>query len=261
MSARRLPRSLALLALSLAAFMQTACARGPTLVDLQVTDGDSGYLLPRYGFRGRDYLAGEPGQRFNLSLRNLTGERVLAVVSVDGVNVISGQTANPQQTGYVLEPWQQIAIQGWRKSYQDVARFYFTDLGDSYAARTGRPEHVGVIGVAAFREKSYPVEPQVYSYERERGLPAPVAKSSSRAADAAAESSTQSIGTGHGERTYAPVQRTHFERASASPQQITRLFYDSPESLMARGVIPQRPYYGRNEPQAFPGGFTPDPTW
>ena len=88
-----------------------------------------------------------------MALQNLTGERVLAVLSVDGVNAISGQTAGSSQAGYVLEPWQQVEIRGWRKSYSDIAEFYFTDLPDSYAARTGRPQNVGVIGVAAFRER------------------------------------------------------------------------------------------------------------
>ena len=35
--------------------------------------------------------------------------RVLAVMSVDGVNVISGDTAAPSQSGYVLEPYELVA--------------------------------------------------------------------------------------------------------------------------------------------------------
>src|SRR6478736_1440430 len=82
-----------------------ACARSQPLVDVQVVDLDEGNTLPRYPFQGRDYLAGQPGHRFSVSLQNLTGERVLAVLSVDGVNAISGQTAGSSQAGYVLEPW------------------------------------------------------------------------------------------------------------------------------------------------------------
>ena len=130
----------------------TACA-DEHLVDVQVTDLDQGSWLSPIPYSGRDYIEGRPGHRFSVSLHNLTGERVLAVLSVDGVNAISGQTAGSSQAGYVLEPWQQVDIRGWRKSYSDVAEFYFTDLPDSYAARTGRPQNVGVIGVAAFRER------------------------------------------------------------------------------------------------------------
>ena len=88
-----------------------------------------------------------------MRIRNCTGARVLVVTSVDGVNVISGDTAAPSQSGYVLEPYGSVEIQGWRKSLTRTAAFYFTDLGDSYAARTGRPQNVGVIGVAVFQEK------------------------------------------------------------------------------------------------------------
>ena len=130
-----------------------ACAGGDHLVDVHVVDVDQAQVLSPIGFRGRDYIAGQPGHRFSVTLSNRTGERVLAVLSVDGVNAISGQTAAASQAGYVLDAWQQVEVRGWRKSYSDIAEFYFTDLPDSYAARTGRPDNVGVIGLAAFRER------------------------------------------------------------------------------------------------------------
>ena len=145
-----------------------ACAR-ERLVDVQVVDLDRGNWLSRIPWSGRDYIEGRPGHRFAVSLHNVTGQRVLAVLSVDGVNAISGETAGSSHAGYVLEPYQQVEIRGWRKSYSDVAEFYFTDLPDSYAARTGRPQNVGVIGVAAFREKrpapiAYPPAPSSPPY-------------------------------------------------------------------------------------------------
>ena len=63
-------------------------------------------------------------------------EDLLTVVSVDGVNAISGETANASQSGYVLAPGQTTEIAGWRKNMDEVAAFYFTRIGDSYAART-----------------------------------------------------------------------------------------------------------------------------
>jgi hypothetical protein len=74
-----------------------------------------------------------------VSLRNATPGRLLGVVSVDGVNVISGETAAWQQTGYVLSPWQQHAVTGWRKSDAEVAAFHFTAAPASYAARPRPP--------------------------------------------------------------------------------------------------------------------------
>ena len=251
----------------------SACAQ-ERLLEVRVVDLDQCNTLSRIPYAGRDYIEGQPGHRFSVALQNLTGERVLAVLSVDGVNAISGQTASASQSGYVLEPWSQVEIRGWRKSYSDVAEFYFTDLPDSYAARTGRPQNVGVIGVAAFRERR--VEP-VYQPQYE---PAPIIGSaekssmdsarradngagalSGRAESSAPSASAQQIGTGHGQRRYDPVAQTQFERASSRPNQRVALYYDSFDALVSRGVIRDRdhshPYDG--EPEAFPIGFAPDP--
>ena len=48
------------------------------------------------------------------------------MLSVDGVNAVTGQTASPSQGGYVLEPWETAEIAGWRKSLDDIAQFVFT---------------------------------------------------------------------------------------------------------------------------------------
>lgn len=268
-------------ALLLAALVSaTACAplSAQPLVDVDIVDRDTGEWLPEYRHRGRDWVPGTPGHRYGVRLTNTTGERVLVVLSVDGVNAISGETAAANQTGYVLGPWQSTEITGWRKSWQDVAQFYFTDLSDSYAARTGRPDNVGVIGVAVFRERA---QPQPYyappvardnEYDdRYRGrnesksAPAAAPQASRRAAEAADSASGvgQSIGTGHGQREWAPVSRTDFVRASRTPAQVVQLRYDDIPNLVAMGVMP-RPYryddgYRRGQPQAFPNGFAADP--
>ncbi len=39
----------------------------------------------------RLYVVGEPGHQYEVRLDNRTSERLLAVTSVDGVNVINGQ--------------------------------------------------------------------------------------------------------------------------------------------------------------------------
>ena len=265
-----------------------ACAQ-ERLVDVQVVDLDQGNWLSRIPYSGREYIEGRPGHRFSVSLQNLTGQRVLAVLSVDGVNAISGQTAGSSQAGYVLDPYQQVEIRGWRKSYSDVAEFYFTDLPDSYAARTGRPQNVGVIGVAAFREKrpppvAYTPPPPPYyppytpapyrsdDYAQREGAAKSAAEPSNRAADAAAGSGgalarsemaprpqAQQIGTGHGARRYDPVTQTEFERASWRPNQKVSLYYDSYEALVGKGIIRERSYDYARSPDPFPSGFTPDP--
>lgn len=235
-----------------------ACAPAAArpLVELSVVDRDDARPLPAWPHRGDDWIAGTPGHRYAVRLANTTGERVLVVLSVDGVNAVSGETAAFDQAGYVLGPWETAEIDGWRKSLDDVARFVFTDLGDSYAARTGRPDNVGVIGIAVFRERR--PEPVAMA-------PVPPAAAPQRAlaeADAAgAAKARQQLGTGHGERAWAPVARTAFERATRTPEQVTRLRYDDASRLLAMGIGPRwqwrrpRPH----APDAFPSDFVPDP--
>lgn len=157
-------------------------------LDMGIYDRTAGRELLVYRQGGDRYIAGELGHEYEIRLRNRSGGRVLAVTSVDGVNVITGRTAAP----------------------------------DSYAARTGRPDNVGVIGVAVFRERVYRPEPLL----REQ---------SGAAADAAgpATESARSLGklgTGHGRR----------------------------RNLVAQGILPGE-RYARSVPDPFPGGFVPDP--
>ena len=253
-----------LLALALVALTTTmaASAHAPSrepLVALDVVDRDSGRVLPEYHHRGQDWIAGTPGHRYAVRLTNRTGARVKVVLSVDGVNAVSGETAATRQTGYVLAPWQSTEVAGWRKSLDDVAQFVFTDLGDSYGARTGRPENVGVIGIAVFREAPPP---------RRAPIPAPPPVASAeaagpqarRATTARADSTPQSLGTGHGQREWAPVGQTEFRAASPGPAQVSQLRYDDARTLVAKGILPRhaRPVAGTG-PRPFPQEFVPDP--
>ncbi len=227
-----------------------ALARQP--VEVQIYDRSSGEELPVYWHRGERYVSGEPGHEYEVRIRNRGEGRILAVTSVDGVNVITGGTAAPSQSGYVLDPYGEVRIDGWRKSMDEVAAFYFTSLPDSYAARTGRPDNVGVIGVAVFAERL--VHPEPLQERNEQGA----ADAAEPSASASRESKAARLGTGPGQRHDSGATYTSFERASAEPEAVIRVFYDSRRNLVAQGVIP-RGGHVRNVPDPFPGRFVPDP--
>ena len=240
-------KPLALLA-ALALFAATGCAHAlGGRADLEVRDAASGRILPVYWHEGRAYVAGQPGSEYRLVLRNRRGRDLLAVVSVDGVNVLSGETASAGQGGYVLSGSRAWEIAGWRKSLEEVAAFYFTSLGDSYAARTGRPANVGVIGVALF-ERARPVQP---AYDEA----APAKEKRIQSSNEARAAPSAPLGTGHGRREDSPVRSVEFERATSSPAETITLYYDSYPNLVAQGVIAGS--RGRR-PDPFPG-FVPDP--
>jgi hypothetical protein len=123
------------------------------IAQVTIIDRRSGVELTPHLYNGEYWVAGTPGATYAINIRNRIGERILAVTSVDGVNVISGATAGWNQTGYVFDPGAGYQITGWRKSDAEVAAFTFTASPDSYAERTGRPANIGIIGVAIFRER------------------------------------------------------------------------------------------------------------
>lgn len=141
----------------LSGFAGAAGAVG-SLADVTVYDRMENRTLPIHQHNGRYYVVGRPGNEYQIRIANRGAQEILSVLSVDGVNAVSGETANWAQTGYVLGHYQAFDIRGWRKSVDRTAAFYFTEHQNSYAARTGRPNNVGVIGVALFQKK---VEPPV----------------------------------------------------------------------------------------------------
>ena len=255
-----------------------------SLVDVVLVDRDAASVLDVYPHRGRHFVAGRPGARYAIRVTNRTGERVLAVMSVDGVNIVTGQTAAWNQGGYVLQPWASHDITGWRKSTQDVAAFEFAALPDSYAALTGRPNDVGVIGVAVFNERIpvplQPMAPQVgrldgqgtpqaagAAREAERGEPAAKLATAENSAGAAADAAraplrerTERLGTAHGARENSYASTTTFVRRSSHPTEQLSLFYDRYENLARAGVFAPTALLS---PTPFPlsrnAGYVPDP--
>lgn len=248
----------------------TAVSAG-TLMDVKVVDRSTGQVLEAWRHRGHYYVVGTPGNRYAVQITNRSGERVLSVLSVDGVNVVTGETAAAPQSGYVLDSGQSADIAGWRKTMDEVAAFYFTSVPDSYAGRTGRPENTGVIGVAVFRELVPPpvaqpvplakgvAESRDAAASAPAGAPAAEGRMKAERADTlgSAARAEKKLGTGHGERLTAPTEYTSFRRASSAPAEVITIYYDSRANLIARGIIPNP----RNNvrPNPFPGGFVPDP--
>lgn len=248
-------------------------------MQISVVDRGTGAELSVYRHRGEYWVAGRLGARYAIRARNAMGERIMAVMSVDGVNVVTGETAGIGQNGYVFSPRERSDISGWRKSDSQIAAFEFAAAGNSYASRTGRPDDVGVIGVAMFRERMpEPPPPPITPYPRRdeygdserrsesssmgdaRAKAAPASPSSpagsadgAMAAESASPSASPSgrlarqsapspsLGTAHGRRETSYVGKTTFERAQSSPDEVVRIRYDSRENLVAAGVIPVSP--------------------
>lgn len=266
-------------------------AYGPRLVHLSIVETDTGVTKKVYYHGRRYFIAARSGEPYVLRAENLTDGRVEVVISVDGVNIESGDTANVNQSGFMLKPHQAFDFHGWRKSHDAVAQFRFAPLAQSYAARTGRPNNVGVIGLAVFREKVAPPAPpppppppppvsappppvQAYSQQPlqmsvplARNAPSPLplppppapisgpppAVSVSIAPAAiVAVARSEKLGTAHGELVQEYTIPVSFERLTVRPEELRLVEYDSGENLVAAGVIPASELESP-KPQAFPG--------
>lgn len=246
-------------------------------------ESPGGAVLPTYEHRGYNWVEGRRGQRYVIRVFNRTSERIEAVVTVDGRDVITGRPGNYHRNrGYVIQPHGSVRIEGFRRSWSEVAAFRFTDVPDSYAARMGDASNVGVIGVAVFKERHRRPVPRpapIATDEPRRdgaaqgsgygrggggGARAPESEAAPSAGPRARFGGT-GIGTGYGEDSWSPASRTTFERRTRGPQARLALYYDDRDGLVARGVIPRpwspppHPYEPRPFPESPEPGFAPPP--
>lgn len=244
---------------------------------IQLED-EYGRTLPTWHHRGSTYVLGQYGTRYNVRISNHTGQRIEAVLTVDGRDAISGDLGDfTRQRGYVIDPYGSVVVDGFRQSMSNVAAFRFTTPGDSYTGRRGTAQHAGVVGVAVFRERDYhppvamapPPAPRPWEYDGDARAPRAEARKSAEtsAADEAPMGAgrgavaqprsrpapTQNnLGTRYGESQYSPVVEVPFRRArTSSPDQILAMYYDDAQGLQNRG-IPVYSYATPPSPDPFP---------
>ena len=259
---------------AIALILASCGARRNTAVPLSEIQGDTADIsfrsgrspLPIYVHEDNVYLLGEEGLAYGICLRNQAPVRIEAVVSVDGRDAVSGQIADYRtDRGYVLEPREETCIRGFRESTESVAAFTFTSVEQSYAARMGSAENVGVIGIAIFDEASAPQPPQVIARDSNEKMyteSAP-AEAVASADGKVAEEEGASVGTEYGRSVSSQAEIVPFVRRDPErPTELRAVYYDNREGLESRGVRlsddDDRP---SPEPNPFPGsdGFAPPP--
>lgn len=244
------------------------------LVEVSVlVDGSTAPLYLKPGAWDRRYFEAFRGRNYALVVRNNSGGRVGVLISVDGLNVVSGERSSlsNREPMYVLDPWESATIRGWRTSLRDVRRFVFVDEERSYAERTGQANgDMGWIRVLSFRE-SRPLawqgwdrrfrpgarpfgadEPRAENERpgaqdsregaERRDAPAPSAgraEGLKRAPEKLQAGPESNPGTGWGDRRIDPVQRTEFT-AVRNPSDRIVLRYEYANGLRALGIFPRR---------------------
>jgi hypothetical protein len=203
--------AVALAAGSLLSGVASAHAPAPVVIDIVGPDGRTFTEIPMRSRDGalRSYLQAEKGARYQVRVRNSTGERLGLVIAVDGRNIINGRKSELErgEPMYVLDAWSTQDYAGWRASLDAINEFYFTEWSDSYAEAFGDRSARGVIAVAVYRE--VPPPPRVQQPYAEGDLlgsadaAAPAASASRGAGAEKSESRArrdESAGTGYGDR-------------------------------------------------------------
>ena len=190
----------------------------------------------------KKYLEAKRVENYSIGIRNNTPERIGVVIAVDGRNIITGKKSflKNNETMYIVDAYGYTKLDGWRTDHDTVHRFYFTDIGDSYSVRTfGDSSAMGVIAVAAFRDKERPI---IYERQMQKEK-APGAASKPFARSESKEFKGDAAGTGFGDEKYSPVVKVHFEPESIPFEKIL-VKYEWRDTLCRKGLLKCLPEEG-----------------
>jgi len=113
----------------------------------------NGKPIREYSHDGKIFIEGRPNSTYSIKIKNNTHKGALAIISVDGINVISGDIATEQGAGYVVDKRSSTVIKGFRQDMNSVGAFKFCKSGSSYCNEVGMKGNNGVIGVVIVEEK------------------------------------------------------------------------------------------------------------
>lgn len=121
-----------------------------------VVEATDGRALRAFKHEGKTFIESPENRDYQIRVKNKTDERVKIVPVVDSLNVITGEpgTDDPNETGYVLEPYQEQILRGFRVSDEEVAQFKFVKREKSYASERGEGRGNGVIAIRAYSDKA-----------------------------------------------------------------------------------------------------------
>ena len=267
----------------------------PTIEPLEPVADDNGFSVEliiegrpaaEYFARGRRYVEALENAEYELRIHNPTASRVAVALSVDGMNTIDARHTNAFDAHkWVIEPYGTISVRGWQMSSENARRFYFTTERDSYGAKIGQTQNLGVIAAVFFRERRpiviTPVTPgrpndKSINRDEDRTRNEPVPSSGESAGtlgnrDAAKERSAnaypppddESAATGIGRTISNGVTWIKMDLDPRPAAEVT-IRYEFRAGLVRLGIVPRddpRPdvLNRREKAQGFDGKYCPQP--
>lgn len=126
----------------------------------------NGRPVTEYYKDDKSFVESRVGTEYSLRFRNNSWKRVMAIFSVDGIEVLKGQSASEAETGYIVDAFSSIEVKGYRIDDSNVAQFRFADIRNGYNVIVGATkkdsygneyqdkssQNSGVIGVRVIEE-------------------------------------------------------------------------------------------------------------
>jgi len=177
-----------------------------------------------YTHGGRYFVQANDLAEYQIEVRNDSPSRLEILTAIDGRNTLKNEPADITKCrGMVVSRYSNYRVKGWRMDDSHTRPFVFTEVDAETVAKqaTGKADNLGVIAIAAYREKNafishFPVfRGEVKSSSRGSGVKM-FSLSSAKPAPG--------VGTGMGDRLDRDeVGRTTFERTSEWPPMVIEI--------------------------------------
>lgn len=95
----------------------------------------NGKPVREYYHNNKFFIEAKDGTEYSIKLKNHGHKRIMAVISIDGVDVLKGKAAVEAESGYIINAYSTINITGYRIDDNNVATFRFSDGKVSYATQ------------------------------------------------------------------------------------------------------------------------------
>jgi hypothetical protein len=187
------------------------------------------------------YMEGSKSDQYSVLVQSSNPYRVNVCIAVDGRSALDGKyienftRRSGWGTCFVVAAYGEVRVKGWQINADAVDRFKFvaddrsvvvTHWGDSI-------RDIGTIAIGIFREDVPEIDGYRSMGPKTRGV-------------------DKGLGTGSGEREYAPVTGVAF-RAMPTAEIAFVIRYDTWERLVARGVVrPRNGDFGRFDEECDP---------
>lgn len=122
-------------------------------VDIEINV--NGKPIKQYKHNDNVYIEARNGTEYSIRIKNNGYNKRLAIVTVDGLNVITGKPqGNDTSNGYIVNSRSSIDIKGFRKDTESVGAFKFCNKSKAYCNEQGLAGNNGVIGVRMYDEEA-----------------------------------------------------------------------------------------------------------